>query len=193
MASVVEICRMSLAHIGNDNFIESVTEQSKEAKICNTFFDIAKEAFLRDYNWNFASSRKALAEYGTAPEGYEYQYKFPNDCLHARKIVSEDINIEIPFKVANIDGIKVIQTDKEDAYLDYTVKITDVEVFDPAFVLALSYKLATLICTPLTSDKTRLDVVNTLYQNEKYNAQFADGNEGQSDEPADAVWIEART
>lgn len=191
MVAKVEICRQALAHIGSDTFIESIEENSKEAKTCKMFFQTSLDILLRTYNWNFATKKQALTPYGTAPDDFAYQYKYPDDCLKARRIMPVGLDT-ITFNVVNVDGVKVIQTDLEEAVLEYTKKITDLTLLDPLFAEALGYKLATVINTPLSSDKSRMEINNTLLQNSIYNAQQADGNEGQAEEPQEASWIKAR-
>ncbi|MEY8773816.1 hypothetical protein AB9K30_02345 [Klebsiella pneumoniae] len=57
MASVINICNIALARIGNSRTINSLTEKTKEAYTCNLFYESMRDAVLADNDWNFAMSR----------------------------------------------------------------------------------------------------------------------------------------
>ena len=192
MSGVVEISRMALSHIGSDTFIQSIDEDSKEAKTCKMFFDSSLNSLLRQFEWNFATEKNALALYGTPSSDFAYQYKYPNNCLFARRIIPIEKTQTVEFSVVNDNGVKAIQTDLKDAVLEYTKKIDDTELLDPLFVEVLTLKLARNILTPLSGDKSRLEIINSLYVNALYEAKAFDGNEGQSQEPQNAEWIRSR-
>ncbi len=194
MASVIEICRMALLQVGSENLIESLEEPSKEAKLCKAYYQLALESLLREYSWNIANTEKQLTLFGTSSK-YQFQYKYPNDCLRANAVFNPEISTDMDtvFNVSISGGVKVIQTDLEDAILSYTSKIIDpTQITDPMFIECLVLKLAGFICTPLTSDKQILQQITTLYQNALYKAQASDSNEGQAEQPNDADWIRAR-
>lgn len=192
MSSVVEISRMALSHIGSDTFIQSIDEDSKEAKTCKTFFDSSLNSLLRQFEWNFATQKLALTLFGTSSSDFAYQYKYPNTCLFARRIIPIEKTQTVEFSIVNDGGVKVIQTDLKNAVLEFTKKIDDTELLDPLFVDVLALKLARNIITPLSGDKSRLEIINSLYVNSLYEAKASDGNEGQSQEPQNAEWIRVR-
>ncbi len=153
-ASVISICNMALARIGVSNFISSLTEASAEARACNLFYESMRDYALRDYQWSFANRRVTLADAGTAPTNWEYKYGYPSDCLRARAIVVQGLatprnDQRIPFEVANDNGVRVIYTNQAQAELQYTVRVEDPTLFDPMFVSALAYLLASEIAMPL--------------------------------------------
>ena len=194
MASIVEICRMALLQAGSETLIESIDEPSKEAKLCKAYFQLAFDGMLREYSWNIANSDKVLTPYGTSTR-YLYQYKYPNDCMRALGVYNDFVPLssETVFNIGNSDGLLVIQTDLDQASLSYTTKITDIsQIRDALFVEALSYKLGSLICTPLNGDKSLMQQLLSLYTNVAYRAQATDSNEGQADVVPDASWVQAR-
>lgn len=192
MATDVEICRMALLHCGNDTIIQSLDADEKIARLCKTFYESTKKAYLREFNWNFSTSTKALALYGVAPSAWTYQYKYPNNCLFARNIVSANSAVTIPFIIRNDEGTKVILCNEANAELDYTVDITEASLFDDLFVEAFALRLAIALCTPLSSSQSRLDTLTKAFNIANFKAQTADGNEGQAEEPRPATWHEAR-
>lgn len=193
--SDVRICNMALSGLGLAA-ISSLTEASAEAVQCNLHFEPARDAVLRDYPWNFATKRFALTESGevTPPAGvWGFAYTLPPDCLTAREIVVAAGDAP-PFAIEAISsGLgRILYTNEEDAVLLYTARITEPTLFDPKFVEALRWNLASQICMPLTRNTTLMQMAVTLYQNALASAQRVDANEGVPETPRDASWIEAR-
>ena len=80
MTSKVQICNLALAHIGQKS-VASLDEASVPATYLNLYYDAARDAALRDYNWNFATKTIALADLGTPDrDDYDYMYAFPSAC-----------------------------------------------------------------------------------------------------------------
>ena len=61
----VTIARMALSHIGASS-IESLSEDSAEAKEANTWYAVSRQTALEAFNWNFARKRQLLAVHGDA-------------------------------------------------------------------------------------------------------------------------------
>jgi len=83
MPSTVDICNLALMHLGTNSTISSLSEQSPEARACARVYDTARDATLRDHNWNFATRYISLAAIGNAPQGWQYRYQYPHDCMKA--------------------------------------------------------------------------------------------------------------
>ncbi len=157
------ICNMALAHVGISKTIGDVdTEKSSEAARCRLFYDHCLELLLEMQIWGFAKEEVRLQLLGgTAPEGWEYWYKYPNTAILAAKIKNprarqETLAQKIPFEVRNIpDGSgygKAILTDESEAVLVYNKLITDVNLFSATFRQGLSFLLASHIAMPLRVD-----------------------------------------
>lgn len=192
--SPVNICNIALSHLGAGG-IDALTERSAEANACQLHYDIARDATLRDFPWNFATKRAVLAALSeTPPAPWSYLYALPTDCLLAREIVNSGGTARIPFSVESNSGgtARVLLSDQSSATLVYTARVTEAALFDPMFVEALSWRLAALICMPITRNRNIMQMAQTMYLNAIAQAQRADGNEGQADTPADADWIVAR-
>lgn len=198
MPSTVDICNLALMHIGANTTISSLSEQSAEARACARIFDTARDATLRDHNWNFATRHITLADIGSPPEGWSYRYQYPNDCIKAISITQSQRNPSaqkpLSFRVIaqeNLDR-KAIICNMSPATLEYVAKVTNPENFDPLFVDALSLRVASMIAFTITG-KTRLrnDALN-LYQDVISNARYIDAQEGKSQDIAEAEWITYR-
>jgi len=193
-ASEVQICNLALSHLGAAA-ISSRTENSAESIACNLHYDSCRDSVLRDYPWNFAAKRVALAELtDTPPAGWSYMYSLPADCLLAREIINTLSNDPIKFVIESNPGgtARVLLTNQDQAVLLYTASVGEVTMFDPLFVEALSWKLASMVCMPLTRDRSIMQMCQTMYLNTIALAQRADANEGLAETPAEADWIVAR-
>lgn len=197
--SSVAVCSLALTRLGGQP-IASLAESSKEAQLCRTFFDLSRDATLRDHPWNFATRRRALAQLasggtdGDAAIPWSYIYAWPSDCLLARRIHNPVSTTDaIPFEAAtNSNGERVIYTDQATATLVYTALVIDLTLCDPLFIEALTWKLAAELALPLTQDRGLMQVATTMYQNAIAKARTIDANEGSADDVASATWLEAR-
>jgi hypothetical protein len=193
-ASVVQICNLALSHLGAAAIV-SLTENSAEGIACNLHYETCRDSVLRDYPWNFATKRVALAELSeTPPAGWSHVYSLPTDCLRAREIVNPAGTDPIKFLIeSNAAGTaRVLLTNQAQATLLYTAAVSEVTMFDPLFVDALAWKLASMVCIPLTRDRNIMQMCQTMYINVLAQAQTADANEGQVEPPREADWIAAR-
>lgn len=156
--SVVKICNMALSHIGAKSNIESLTESSAEASVCNLWYDWTRRQMLELHEWKFAKKRVAVPLLETEPNSqWLYRYEYPSDCVKARLIENptgpnEDV---IPFSIENTsDGLSLsVLTSQEEAVLIYTFDLTNVALFSSIFVDALSWRLAAEIAFRLTGDR----------------------------------------
>lgn len=178
--SEVQICNMALARIGVSQFISSLTEQSNEARVCNLFYGPTRDRVLEEMPWKFATKRVELQLTGTAPDGWGYQYRYPNDCLKAIRIVpltagnvtnvfyrepNQTINPKVPYDIMEdeANASRVIVTNEPNAVLEYVKTITDPTVFSPSFTNALAWALAAEVAAPLTADPKYGQAANQSY------------------------------
>ncbi len=195
----VDVYNMALAHIGVfKNLVASTAEQSKQAIMCSLFYDISRLYTLREFPWGFAEKRVTLADLGTAPQNWAYAYAYPADCIMARTITipglrNPRVGQAIPFRTSN-DGVngKVILTDQTPAELIYTTDITDLELWDPIAVTALSFQLASRLIMPLSMDPKLVQVMSQNYLMEVSKAAASMLNENQPDPDPTGTFIAAR-
>lgn len=168
MASEVTICNLALSHIGA-NPIASLSDSLREARECKILFDSTRDSVLRDHKWSFATKRLTLALLSDTYTGWTYAYSYPTDCLVAHEIYNEYSNYsrtsKIEFEIASSSSLtsKIILTDKENAELIYTAKITDCNMFDSLFIAALAYKLAMELAIPLKGNGQLTQAMYQLY------------------------------
>lgn len=194
MASEVSICNLALNHIGAYP-IANLSDASKEATTCNAIYPFARDSVLRDHKWAFATKRLILALLTDTYSGWDYAYQYPTDCLVAHEIYSEygdysglvydsetDSYVssgKIEFEICAASSLtsKVILTNKEDAELIYTAKVTDCNMFDGQFIDALAYRLATELAVPIKGNGQMSQAMHQLYQYRLNQAKAISANE----------------
>jgi len=177
MATEVSICSNALRRLGDDP-ITSLTDDSERARLCNAFYEDARDACLRSHPWNFAITRASLTQLSDSPVyGYDYQYALPTDpyCLRVLAMEYEDYI----FKVENFSTQgRVLLTDEETAKIIYIARITDTTLFDSLFVDTLITKLASDLAYPVTNSLKVQEQMYKLYQLKISEARSIDGQEG---------------
>lgn len=200
MASDTEICNLALSHLGVGKEIASLeTEKSQEASACRRFYDIALDATLRDYPWNFATKIEALGLVEEEPnDEWLYSYRYPTDCLFIKRILSGIKNdtrqSRINYRVVSDSAGQLIYSDHENAEIEYTYRVTDSNIYPSDFTMALSYRLAHYIAPRVTAGdpfKLKAEVMH-LYVLELSKARSNNSNEEQDAEDAESEFIRAR-
>jgi hypothetical protein len=184
MATVVEVWNLGLARIGHFASIESEEENSQEAGWCRQIWETARDTTLRAAPWGFARAYATLADLGSPPTSWQYRYRYPIDCAAVRHLVTGDrmkAIAPIPFEIAHggDDGGKVILTDQEDAEVQYTRLITDMSIWDPQAVHALSWLIGAELALAVTSKSAIREETFRVYQADLAAAWTADFNERQ--------------
>ena len=175
MATEVDICNLSLAHLGDDATIASLSppEGSAQAQLAARFYPIARDTLLDMHTWDFASRRSTMTI--TTSTVAQWRYAAPNDMMNAVAIISpsadndyashmgpsDSINTTnspqsagyyVPQQFAvEIDGSGnyLIYTNQENALLRYQSKITDTSRYSALFTLTLSWHLASMMAGPV--------------------------------------------
>lgn len=200
MSSSTEICNLALSHLGVGKPIDNLeTEKSQEAAVCRRFYQTARQAVLRDMRWPFAKRIEALGLVEEDPnEEWDYSYRYPVNCLLARRILSGTRNdtqdTQIPFVIASDDSGELIYTDEYQAELEYTFNVTNEALFPPDFVLAFSFRLAAYIAPTITAgDPFKMGArALQMYGLEIYKASSNAFNEQKLDRIVESEFVRAR-
>jgi len=164
-----EICNLALANLGSTRPIQSFAENSTEARLCNSVYDIAKEAVLKAFPWRFAKYSAALTVTTDTSKKYSYVYEYPDDCIRVLSVSDQDgvgIN-EDKFEVfvLSVDSIptKRVLTDTEDAYAQYILNV-DEDMFSAEFIEALSWKISALVGMGLAKTTQAVQFAQQMYE-----------------------------
>ena len=160
--SKARICNMALGHVGSSAFLANLeTDKGKEATVCRMYYEPAVDACLRAFDWPFATGYRATALVSdSVGDDWQYAYRYPTDALKIRRIVTalgrKDPNPP-PFVVGQDSQGQLIYTSERTPTFEYTVRVTDPSRFDPLFVAALAYWLASDIAPSLSRIKGMQD------------------------------------
>ena len=153
MASVVDICNSALNLLGAST-ISALTDDSKNARLCNQRYEPVRNRVFRGHAWNCLTKRVQLAQDSTAPViEYSYAYTLPSDCLRVLKIhtgSTDSIASEVDYQV---EGRK-IKTNQGTVYLVYIAIDTDPNNYDSYLQESISHQLAADICYAITNNAT---------------------------------------
>ena len=194
MTSVVEICNSALNSLGAAN-ITALTEDSRNARLCNQRYEPVRDAIFRSHYWNCLIKRVELAA-DTAAPAYEYdkQYTLPADCIRVLQIggfhngASSMLSGGQTYK---IEGKKVI-TDEEEIFLTYVAKITDPQEYDTLLVETIAARLAAELAYAITQSNTVAQTLDAVYQEKLREARFVDASEGTPYDVDASTFINAR-
>jgi hypothetical protein len=172
MASTVDICNGALNQLGATTIL-SLTEDSKNARLCNSRYTQVRDGLFRTHPWNCLQKILELAVDTTAPAwGFSYAYTLPSDCLRLLRILDYDSNYKV-------EGRKILSNTSTMKIL-YVARITDPNEYDELLRETLSASLAADIAFAVTSNNTTATNMYSLFQDKLKDARFVDSTEGQN-------------
>ncbi len=172
MASIVEICNGSLNQLGATTIL-SLTEDSKNARLCNQRYSQVRDAVFRSHPWNCLQKRVELAADTDAPAwGFSFAYTLPADCLRLLRILDYDSNYKVEGRkiLSNTSSMKIL----------YIGRITDPNEYDESLRETLSAALGADIAFAVTSNNQTATNMYNLFQDKLKDARFIDSTEGQN-------------
>lgn len=192
--SVVSICNLALSRFGQGK-ISVLTEASREAVECALNYEPTRDSILREFPWSFAKSVVALAEVTYPVIGWDYTYGYPSDCLNVRRVygIADAANAnKEPYDIVTDGTTRYIVSNLPTAQLEYTARIIDPVLFDPQFVEALSYKLASVICIPLSGSSQRKGELYQEYKIYLSSAQLSSAQESNNQPLRTTAYVDGR-
>lgn len=197
MPSVVDICNEAMDLLGAAT-ITSLTENSKEARLCNRRFDTVRDAVLRSHPWNVAITRASLAKDATAPAfGFASQFTLPTNpyCLRVISFWNSTVNNEIAAYDSNvmfkIEGRKVLSNEGS-CSITYISRVTDTELFDSLLSSAIAHKLASETAYAITGSNSVSQAMQVMYETRLREAKSIDAMEGYPEQPQADEYINIR-
>ncbi len=176
MSSVINICNSALNLLGAST-ISALTDDSKNARLCNQRYEPIRNRVFRSHSWNCLTKRVQLAQDSSAPVvEYSYQYTLPADCLRVLKIhtgSADSISSSIDYKV---EGRK-IKTNEGTVYLVYIAIDTDPNNYDSYLQESIAHQLAADIAYAVTNNATLANNYMTRADERLREARFIDATE----------------
>ena len=180
MASVVNMCNSALNLIGAST-ISALTEDTKNARLCNQRYEPVRNRVFRGHNWNCLIKRVELAQNSTAPVmEFSYAYALPSDFLRVMKIhngTTDSIAADLDYKVEG----KNIVTNQTTVYLVYVALDTDPNNYDAYLREAISHQLAADLAYAITNNATLANNYLTRADERLREARFIDATENSLD------------
>ena len=175
MASIVDICNGALNQLGASTII-TLTEDSKNARLCNARFTQIRDSVFRSHPWNCLQKRVELAADTDTPAwGFTSQFTIPADCLRVLSILDFDSDHKI-------EGRKIL-TDNSSMKILYVSRVTDPNEYDELLRETISAALAADIAYAVTSSNPTASNMYKLFQDKLKEARFVDSTEGQNMNP----------
>ena len=172
MASTVDICNGALNQLGATTIL-SLTEDSKNARLCNSRFTQVRDAVFRSHPWNCLQKRVELAADTTAPAwGFKVSFTLPSDCLRLLRILDYESNYKVEGRkiLSNTSSMKIL----------YIGRVTDPNEYDELLRETLSAALGADIAFAVTSNNQTATNMYNLFQDKLKDARFVDSTEGQN-------------
>lgn len=156
MATTAEaqVCNLALGLVGQRQTIDSLDEQTEEARACKLFFPHVRTLLFEAFDWSFATSRAVLALTTEARNGWAYCYQEPTGCLAPSYLWAGEVNPpperRIPFERELRDAADghLILTDLAQAELVF-VRAVSVALWPASFVDAVAGELAVRLALTL--------------------------------------------
>ena len=138
----VEICSAALNLVGADEIL-SFSDESKEAKLCNSLYPIYRDALMQDYPWRFSLERKQLAQLSNAPlYEFDFAYQLPSDFLRLISAEGAEDYVIVGNEVhTNTSTLRVV----------YQKKVNESK-FPAYFKMVLQTRLASILAIALRED-----------------------------------------
>ena len=191
MASIVDICNSALNLLGAST-ISALTEDSKNARLCNQRYEPVRNRVFRSHNWNCLITRVQLAQDTTGPVvEYTYGYTLPTDCLRVLKIhngTTDSIESNLDYKV---EGRKIV-TNEGTIYLVYIALDTDPNTYDSYLAESISHQLAADLCYAITNNSTLANNYMARADERLREARFIDATENSLDTIESGEFLESR-
>lgn len=164
-----DICNMALSIVTRTR-INSLDEESEEAKECKTYYEHTRRRLLKLNVWGFARRETKLALRTDTVLGWEYCYGYPEECLNVT-FVYDETHARVremerqDFHITTVAGNdKVIATNVKDAWSEYIHDVKDPEMFSEEFVEALVRTMAANLAVPLAGNSDLMNVNLQLAQ-----------------------------
>ena len=189
MASNVQLCNLALSRLGAAT-ITSLTDNTAEAKLCNTFFSDIADEVMAEGSWTSTMTRAELAKTTNTPEfGFTNEFQLPVDPW-ALKIISINEDTVGDTEYA-IEGDKLL-TDSDSIKIRYVARLTNTGDWDIYLQRAFVARLASELVYPLTGDTRKSELEYQRYLKIVQESLALNGQQGSKDRMVSPDLIEVR-
>lgn len=181
------VANEALSHVKQTELVSLDADNTVTARKVKKHFASVRDALLRRYPWNFASTRVLLEAQVQGPLfGFKYLYALPHDCVAVRQVMGcskDDYKVEKRGIVTDlVPPLKVI----------YTRFAYEVALWDPIFRSAFGYTLAAALGPELNADDRLIKLCQEQAEELLAAAFPSDAAEGTPEDIANGDWLDAR-
>ncbi len=169
--SNVSICNLGLTMLASSR-INSMTEDSENARKCNAIFDFVRRELISRHNWNFALKESSLAQLSTTPttEDWSYIYQLPVDCLRVAHHEGQ-----YDYKIFE----DTLYSNESSCKIQYMADITDAAKFTASFAKALGLRIGADLAYGITKNASLAERAEKKAMIALKEAIWSDAQEGQ--------------
>ena len=200
MADKLSMCNMALNYLGSAPLSSLDVDSSQDSaskksiRLCNLFFDQARDESLVRYRWRCARTRAVLAEDGSTPgfEQWDHQYHLPSDpwCLRVLQMEYKD-------QAFSVEG-RLLLTNEGKAKILYVKRIVNFGELHPYAVEVIAHILAIKMAIALRGEngvqiKEQLATyLKTEILPEAKSTNALEGMESDFQKVHETEWVRAR-
>ena len=170
----ISICNKALTYLSAER-ITSLSQDSENARRCNSLYDSIRDELLTCHTWKFATKFASLAQLDETPtNGYTYAFAVPADFLKERELVSR-----YDFSMSD----RKLYTEDSSPKLEYIYRVTDESSFPPHFTEAFARRIAADIAFGITENATMADTAFRIAEKALREAKQTDSQGSTPREP----------
>lgn len=190
MATETGICNSALLKVGGRR-ISSLTENKKNAVICNELYATLRDDLLRQHAWNFAVKRRKLAQLSAVPTyEFDFAYQMPTDWLRTLAVHNNDGGYgRVEYR---IEESRTLLSSADEIWLKYVRLVTDPNEMTSDFRELLATYLGRELAIPIAESNTLWDKLDGELRRRLRRARSADSIEDFPDRRPEGSWAEAR-
>lgn len=213
VVSAVDVCNTALSYIGERDRVTSIdpVEDTEESRMCARAFPSAIEELMEMHSWSFNTKKIQMTVVNADPDdtddpAWDYRYEIPEGMAEALAVLAdghmEDYvlgSVKQPqnfhIKLSDTDGELRLYTNIKDAWLRYTVYVTDPNQLSRLAVAALEHLVASKLAgTIVRGDAGEQMKARCLAMFGKYlaEAKVRDSRQRQVSAQTDPPWTVAR-
>lgn len=194
-----KIFNLALSACGTRAAVSSPDENSREAEICRTWYEIVRDHILRAAPWPSTKGHRRLAVLAerdwTLPwetldpdPTFTYAYGVPADMLAPRYITDYSrFNLSLYSNTT-----PALMCNSEDAILVYTLRQEDPNKWDSQLQMAIAFGLGSYICQPLNGKNSRAAQMQKEADSLIMGARVAAANTDAMDQDSIPTWLSSR-
>jgi hypothetical protein len=198
-ADITSIFNLALSACNHRSSVAIYTEDSREARLCRTWYDHTRQLVLSAAPWDSATKQSRLAVLAERDDSLDwasadpqtswlFAYGAPVDMVRPR-----NLSTFARFKPGPWDNQNAILANESTAILTYTYDNRNPALWEIGLRDAIAFSLAAIIVGPLTGSDNRQNLlINTAFDKVmQARANIANSDSGQLPE-AIPDWIAAR-